>query len=268
MPSSPLFADARYPQLIVLGGLLCYGLTFLQFDVPWWHPPVVLGGSLLTQYIGCRVVGSPFDWRSPLITGLSLSLLLRTQAPWLSLLAAVVAIGSKFVIRVRGKHVFNPANIGIVTLLLFGGAWLSPGQWGSVTWFALLMVSLGGMVVTRASRWDVSLAFLGSYAAILIGRALWLGDPLAIPLHQLQSGAVLLFAFFMISDPRTTPDHPWGRMLFAVAVAMIGASIQFGLYKPRGIFYALAVVSMAVPLLDLLFRKERYQWRSPVCSSV
>ena len=75
-------------------------------------------------------------------------------------------------------------------------------------------------------------AFLGFYALLVVGRAVWLGDPLTIPLHHLQSGALLLFAFFMISDPKTTPDSRAGRVLFATLVALGAVLVQFGLYRP------------------------------------
>src|SRR5205807_5727196 len=80
------------------------------------------------------------DLRSPLITGLSLSLLLRADEPSLLAVAGVIAILSKFVIRRDGKHVFNPAGFAIVALLVLSDhVWISPGQWGTSVWFASLI---------------------------------------------------------------------------------------------------------------------------------
>ena len=95
-------------------------------------------------------------------------------------------------------------------MLLTGQVWVSPGQWGNVAFFAFLMACLGGLVVNRAARSDVTFAFIAFYMTLVFGRSLWLGEPLAIPLHRLQSGALLLFTFFMISDPRTTPNSRAG----------------------------------------------------------
>ena len=102
-------------------------------------------------------------------------------------------------------------------LLLTDQVWVSPGQWGSVAFFAFLMACLGGLVVNRASRSDVTYAFIAFYCALMFGRSIYLGEPMAIPLHRLESGALLLFTFFMISDPKTTPDSRAGRVLFAGA---------------------------------------------------
>ncbi len=78
----------------------------------------------------------------------------------------------------------------------------------------------------------MTIAFLASWVGLLFARAAWLGDPWAIPLHQLQSGAMLLFAFFMISDPKTTPDSRPGRLLFAFLVAAGAYYVQFKLFTP------------------------------------
>ena len=102
-----------------------------------------------------------------------------------------------------------------------------------------------------------------SYAALVFGRALWLGDPLAIPLHQMQSGALLVFAFFMISDPKTTPDARAGRLLYAAIVATVDFSIQFGLHNSAGIILALVFTAPLVPLIDRFFRGPRYSWPQP-----
>src|SRR5262249_40437013 len=115
----------------------------------------------------------------------------------------------------------------------------------------------------RAARSDVTLAFLGAWTALLFGRSLWLGEPLAIPLHRLESGALLLFAFFMISDPKTTPDSRAGRILFAVLVALGGWWVQFRLFRTNGLLLSLAGFSLLVPLIDVLLPGSRYDWRSP-----
>jgi Na+-translocating ferredoxin:NAD+ oxidoreductase RnfD subunit len=146
-------------------------------------------------------------------------------------------------------------------MLATGAVWVSPGQWGSAAFFAFLIACLGGLVVNRAARSDVTYAFLAFYLAILFGRALWLGQPMAIPLHQIGSGAFLIFTFFMISDPRTTPDSRAGRVLFALLVALGAGFVHFVLYRPNGLLLSLAFLSPAVPLIDLLLPGKRYAWR-------
>ncbi len=163
-----------------------------------------------------------------------------------------------------GKHVFNPANIGLVAVTsLSTGAWISPGQWGSATIGALLLCGLGLLVLTRARRAETTLCFLACFGPLLFGRALWLGDPLEIAAHQLQSGALLIFAFFMISDPKTTPNSATGRLLFAAVVAGAAFVIRFVYYTPGAPILALAICAPMVPLIDRLSRGRLYSWASP-----
>lgn len=257
--------DPRYYQIAVLGSLLAFGVIALDFGVTWLHATAIVATALAAQLLGTRLAGlAKFDPLSPLITALSLTLLLRTDVIALAALAALLAIGSKFLLRVRGKHVFNPANFAIVTLILLSErAWVSTGQWGSAAIGAFALACLGFLVLTRAKRAETTLAFLIAYACLVFGRAVWLGDPLAIPLHQLQNGALLLFAFFMISDPKTSPDRRLGRAIYGSLVAVVTVIIQFVLYEPGAPILALVMCAPCVPLIDALLGRRDYQWTAP-----
>jgi hypothetical protein len=256
--------DPRLYQIATLGGLLGYGMLALGLDVQPATVVVLLASVLGAQLIGARATVGRFDPWSALISGLSLCLLLRTDTLALAVVAAGFAIASKFLVRVRGKHVFNPTNGAIVAMLLLtDGVWVSPGQWGNAAVFAFLLAAAGGLVVNRAARADVTWTFLASHAALTLGRALWLGDPLAIPLHRLSNGALVLFAFFMISDPRTTPDSRAGRLVFAVLVAAGAYVLQFRLFQTNPLLWSLAACSLAVPLIDRLLPGGRYDWKAP-----
>ena len=254
--------DPRFYQIAVLSGLLIYGLGWLHFDITPDRAALLLSTALLTQYVCTKLWGLPkFDPKSALISGLSLCLLLRTNLPLLAIVAAVITISSKFVIRWNGKHIFNPTNFGLVFLMVVGApVWVSPGQWGNVAYFGFLMACLGGLVVNRAARSDVAYAFLVSFAALQFGRAFLVMQRWPVPLHRLESGALLLFAFFMISDPKTTPNSRAGRILFACLVTAFAGFIQFGLYRTNGILWSLAILSMAVPLIDRLLPGVQYDW--------
>ena len=253
--------DPRLYQIAALSSLLVYGLLRLDLEVRPERAALILGTVLAVQYACTRAWRLPaFDPRSALISGLSLCLLLRTDGALLALVGAVLAVGSKFVCRVRNKHVFNPTNFALVLLLLSGQAWVSPGQWGSAAFFGFLLVCLGGLVVNRAARSDVTVAFLLAYGGLVVGRSLWLGDAMAIPLHRLQNGALLIFAFFMISDPRTTPDSRAGRLAFATVVALGAAYVQFRLFRTNGLLWSLFAASALVPVLDRVLPGPRHEW--------
>ena len=269
-PRTSARLDPRLYQISILSALLVYGIAALDFEISSSRAAVLLAASLITQYACTRLSRLPaFDPRSALISGLSLCLLLRTNETTLAVATAVVTIGSKFVLRVDGKHIFNPTNFGIVlTMALTGGVWVSPGQWGNVAFFGFLMACLGGLVVNRAARSDVTYAFVAFYVALLFGRSLWLGEPMAIPIHRLQNGALLLFTFFMISDPKTTPNSRAGRIVFALLVALGAWYVQFRLFRTNGLLWSLALFSMVVPVIDRLLPGPHYAWSRPLSKEV
>ena len=256
--------DPRHYQIASLATLLLFGLLWRHFDVSIEQILVTFGAALLTQYAGSRWHRLPsFDPLSPLVSALGLCIFLRTNDLPVVALGSFLAIASKFFIRWKGKHLFNPTNFALVALLGSGLAWISAGQWGQVAWFGLFIACLGSLVVTRAARADVTLAFLGCYVGLLVARALWLGDPLSIPLRQLESGTLLIFSFFMITDPKTTPDSRPGRILFACLVAVAALSVQFVLFRPNGPLWGLMGCTPLVPLLDRLWPGSRYDWARP-----
>jgi len=261
----PRLADPRWYQIIVLSMLLSYGIGILDFGIRWQNAVAIFATAQVAQFIGMRLfTQSRFDPLSALITSFSLTLLLRTDVIVLAMLAAAIAIGSKFLIRVRGKHVFNPANVALVTLMLCSEqAWVSSGQWGSATIGAFALACLGFLVLTRAKRAETTLAFIGFFTGLLLARALWLGDPLNIPLHQVQNGALLIFAFFMISDPKTSPNTARGRIIYGALVAAVAYAIQFVFYEPNGPILALIMSAPFVPLIDAISRGQIYRWEKP-----
>jgi len=256
--------DPRDLQIAFLGSFLVLGVAFLGLQIEPWMPPVLLGSTCAVQWACERCLKIPSSGlRSPLITGLGLCLLLRTDAIWVPPLAATIAIGAKYLVRIRGKHVFNPGMLGLTScVLLSGHAWCSPSQWGEgmalLAWFAVL----GLAVVSRSFRTDVSLAFLGSWVLLKLGRVLWLGQRPAVLGHQLLVGSLILFTFFMISDPKTTPDRRSARIGWGMAVALLAFVLQHQAWVMNSPVWALLLLSPAVPVLDRLFPASRFRWPS------
>ena len=260
-----LLTDARHYQIAALTTLVIFNIGWIDFGALPLNSALAVGSTLATQVICSRLVGLPsIDLRSPLITGLSLSLLLRAGDPLLHAAAGVIAIASKFVLRIDSKHIWNPAGFAIVVLLFASNdVWISPGAWGTAVWFSALLAFFAILVLHASRRSDMALFFLGSHAALLLARAWWLGDPLAIPLHQLQSGSLLIFAFFMISDPRTSPDSRLGRFLFAAAVALLAHYMAFFMQMRPALYVALIALSPLIFLIDKLLPAERFAWTKP-----
>ena len=255
--------DARLYQIAFLGVLLSIGVLVRDFSLRPEQMALAFGAGLAVQAFWVRRLGlAKVGYLSAVITCFGLSILLRADNLWAHPLAAAAAISAKFVLRTNGKHLFNPANLGaMLGLTLLPGVWVSPGQWGNDLAYACWLVALGGLVTQRARRWDVSWMFLAFYLGLVAANVLWLGKSWAILGHQMQSGALLLFAFFMISDPMTIPNRTAGRALHAAAVALLAFLWQYALFKPNGLLWALLLCVPLVPLIDRWMPAPRFEWR-------
>ena len=258
--------DARIFQIGFQAILLTAGVLLRDFSLLPLQMALALASAAAAQGFWLHVFGlQGVGYLSPLITGFGLSLLLRADSLWLHPLVACLAISGKFLLRVRGKHVFNPANFGVgVALLALPGAWVSPGQWGNDLGVAVWLIGLGALVAQRARRDDASWLFLLIFLGLVAARLFQLGHSFEraweIFCHQALNGALLLFAFFMISDPMTLPDRPVARRLHVVLVAVVAFSWQFLFYRPNGALWALLCLAPLVPLWDLIWPGKRHNW--------
>jgi Na+-transporting NADH:ubiquinone oxidoreductase subunit NqrB len=254
--------DPRLFQIFSLGILLSGGAYFRDFSLRPEQVVLTFAAGLLVQS-GCWRLNpsKPRSYRSAMITCLSLALLLRADNLFAQPIAAAAAISSKSIFRFRGKHLFNPATFGVVFAIVFlPGTWVSPGQWGQDFAIAGWVVMLGILVTERARRADISWTFLGFCMGALAIRVAYFGQRWAVWTHQLESGALLLFAFFMISDPMTGPNARRGRVAHAAIVAVIAYAIQFGLYRTNGLIWALFIAAPFVPLWDAIWPAQKFQW--------
>lgn len=255
--------DSRWLQIGAVGGLLLFGALIRDFSLSWPQAVLCFAGALGAQALWICILGlREVGYLSAIVTGIGLSVLVRADSLWVHPLVAFLAISAKFVVRVGNKHIFNPANLGVMIAVLFlPGAWLSPGQWGSDVIAGLWFVALGITVTVSAQRFDIAWAFLACYGALLVGRVVYLDQRWEVLLNQLSSGGLLLFTFFMITDPMTTPNDRRMRWLYALLVAVLAFAWQFVWYHNGGPVWALFLLSPLVPLLDRLMPGSKHVWK-------
>ena len=259
-----LFRDARFFQIIYLSLFLGYGLSFLGWDAQFDRYFIIVSSCLVTQFIGLALTSRKFSsLRSALITALGLCLLLKANEPWTLILGASLAIASKFLIRFKGKHLFNPANFGIVmAVLLTGDAWISPGQWGNNAILVYFFTAAALMVLLKVGRIDTSLTFLIVFGLLEYGRTvLFLGWESEVLVHKLSNGTFLLFTFFMITDPVTTPNAPKARIIWAAIVAGLTFGMTNWFYLHTAPIWALFFISPLTVLLDRWFHHKKFNWK-------
>ncbi|MEH1873090.1 RnfABCDGE type electron transport complex subunit D [Nostoc sp.] len=289
-----LFKDIRDYQISFLGLFLVLGISTRDWTLRPELIGVLIATCLLTQSILSFVIshwslannkaqslsadfrrselckrgqmtnnkGQITNLRSALITSLGLSLLLRADHWTTMVIAATSAIASKFLFQFHDKHFFNPGNFGIISaLVLTSDAWVSPGQWGEEWWYALLFAGTGGMTLQRIGRWDTTAAFLGSYSLLEAIRNLWLGWTWDVYWHRLMSGSLLLFALFMITDPRSIPNSRIGRVVWAACIAGLTFILRNYFFVPTAVFWALFILAPLSILLDVLWLAPRFSWQ-------
>lgn len=266
--------DARWFQILFLSSFLLLGVWGRDFELRPTQLLMAMAFALASQALWLFGLGLPGRYQgraylSPVITSLGVCILVRSNNYWAHPLLLTLAMSSKFLLRagpsLARSHVFNPANLAaFLALVALPDAWLSPGQWGSSVGLALCFVALGGVVTGRISRWQTSVTFLMVWGALLWARLIWLEYPLELVsgvwLQQMTSGATLLFAFFMISDPMTTPQRAWVRLFFVAIVALVAFYWQYGLFRPQGPIVALALLSVTVPWLNGRWPTPRFEW--------
>ena len=267
--------DARWFQIAFLASFLLLGALARDFALTWQQVVLTFAAALATQaawQCGLKLPNRKGwgGYLSAIVSAFGISILVRADSLWVHPLLACIAMSSKYLLRAGPKacrsHVANPANLAAFAAWAWiPGAWLSPGQWGSASLTALWFLALGGLVTQRIQRSDISITFLGAWAALLALRVVWLDYSAdvawAMWLQQISNGAVLLFAFFMISDPMTTPQRRGARIAYAIAVAACAFVWQFVLFKPHGLIVVLFAASALVPLINLIAPNRRFEWQ-------
>ncbi|MEG3438262.1 RnfABCDGE type electron transport complex subunit D [Pannus brasiliensis CCIBt3594] len=279
--------DPRDYQILFLASFLALGLLARDWTLQLAFIPVVFlactGTQILLAYlekfvksvdkhgfplykkstpkIGICQFLSETSLKSSLITALGLCLLLRGNHYQTMVFAGVLAIASKFIFRDRGKHFFNPGNFGIISALVWtGDAWVSPGQWGTDWIYLLFFCATAGMILQRVGRWETSGTFLLVYGGLELCRDYRLGWTGDVWLHQVMNGSLLLFAFFMITDPRSIPNSPIARIFWASAVAGLTFFLQHTFFLSTAPFWALFILSPATVILDRVRSARRFSW--------
>ncbi len=276
MPAAPRQWDARYFQIIFQTIFLSYGLLYLHWNADWWLYSTYFAASIATQFfcewlivkndakkiplIGRFIKGLP----SALISSFGLALLLKTNHAGIAIFAAFISIFSKYIFRINGKHIFNPSALGIVVaVFLTDDAWISPGQWGNNIILLFAVFILGFIVVTRVQKLAVSIAFLGTFAGLLfIRQIIFLGWPVDFFVQSVSTGSLLLFSFFMITDPRTTPNHSVARTVWCITIAAIAFYLSVFKFINGAPIIVLVCTQPLVPLLDKLFKAKRFEWKT------
>jgi Na+-translocating ferredoxin:NAD+ oxidoreductase RnfD subunit len=219
--------------------------------------------AIVTSVLAEMILGRLFFGKWPhlasaYITGISVGILVRSPAYWPYVLCSLISITSKYVLRVKGRHIWNPSNFGVSVLLFLASdtvASLSI-QWGNFMWPMLVIWALGSIIIWRARRFNITATYVTSFLVFAAIRTWITGNPLLSEIAPLTGPMYQLFIFFMITDPKTTVSGVRGQCLVAFLVAFIEMLLRLNhvVYAP---FYALFLVGPSALVTEMWLQSRR-----------
>jgi len=235
-------------SLILIVGHLSFGiLEGLENIVITIIASVVMDMTVGKLYTG--------KWKNPAsgyITGISVSILVRSTFIWPYIITAAISILSKYVIRYKGRHIWNPSNLGLSWMLFFAPLYVAglSVQWGNNLVPMVVIWILGMFIVFKAKRMHITLAYVISFIALAFVRSLITNDPFLAELAPLTGPMYQLFIFFMITDPPTNVRSKKWQIIVVVIVALVEFVLRLNqfVYAP---FYALCIVGPVAKFIDL-----------------
>jgi hypothetical protein len=256
----PLFSlDNRYIAPAFITCILLAG--HLSFGILESYQKTLL--AIVTSIAFELVLGQIFfhKWLHPAsayISGISVGILVRSPAFWPYALCAAISITSKYVIRVRGRHIWNPSNFGISVLLFLAAdtvASLSI-QWGNYLLPMLVIWALGSVIIARLHRFHITGIYVASFLAFAFLRSWMTHSPWQSEIAPITGPMYQLFIFFMITDPKTTVrSKRWQCIVvFLVALVEMVLRLEQVVYAP---FYALFIVGPSAMLVEMWMDSSR-----------
>jgi len=246
---APLFIS-----LILLVGHLSFGILEGYETVV-----ITIGASILVDLVvGKLYTGKWKNLASAYISGISVSILIRSTFIWPYVLTAAISILSKYVLRYRGRHIWNPSNFGISWMLFFAPMYVAglSVQWGNNLLPMAVIWMLGMVIVYRAKRFHVTITYVISFLVFAFIRSFITNDPFLAEVAPLTGPMYQLFIFFMITDPPTNVRSKKGQILVVFIVALVEFILRLNqfVYAP---FYALAIVGPVAKFIDLRFFSQK-----------
>jgi hypothetical protein len=244
---SPLFIT-----LILLVGNLSFGLL-----ESFSRTALAIGTALVLEVaLGRWFWGRIPNLASAYITGISVGILLRSPEFWPYALCSAIAITSKYAVRVRGRHIWNPSNFSICVMLLVAPEFVATLsiQWGNTVWPMVIIWVLGAFIVYRVHRFHITATYVTSFVVLALLRTMITGHPFLAEVAPITGPMYQLFIFFMITDPKTTVTPKWAQCLVAALVAVAELILRLA-QVVNAPFFALTIVGPAAMLVEI--------WRTP-----
>jgi Na+-translocating ferredoxin:NAD+ oxidoreductase RnfD subunit len=259
-PRRGLFSiDNRYlPPLLITCILIGAHFSFGILEA-YRQTAVAIVTAIATELVlGRATYGKWPHPASAYISGISVGILVRSPFIWPFFFASFISIVSKYVLRLYGRHLWNPSNLGVSAVLFLAPhtVTLLSIQWGNNVWPMAVIWLLGFAIVWRVGRLHVSATYVVSFVVLAFVRSAITGVPWQAVLAPITGPMYQLFIFFMVTDPKVSVRSKRGQALVVVAVAVVEAllRLQEVIYAP---FYALFLVGPAALAIEAMVARRR-----------
>jgi len=245
--------DNRYIAPLFITTILVVGHFAYGILESYERTALAIVSALVAELILGRIFfGKWINLASAYISGISVGILLRSPAFWPYALCSVLSIMSKYVLRVKGRHLWNPSNFGICVLLFLAPETVAALtiQWGNFIWPLLVIWILGSVIIWRAKRIHISITYVLAFLAFAFLRSWITGDPWRSEISPITGPMYQLFVFFMITDPKTTVRSKKWQCIVVLLVAFVEMLLRLNhvVYAP---LYALFLVGPTAMLIEI-----------------
>ena len=244
--------DNRFlPPLLITSILLTAHLSFGILE-GWQRTGLAIVTAIVAEMIMGRLTyGAWPHLASAYISGISAGILVRSPFYWPYFLTSLISITSKYVLRYRGRHLWNPTNFGVSAVVFLAPATVAvlSVQWGNVVAPMAVIWVLGTVIVWRVGRAHISATYVLSFLLFSFVRAWWTATPWVANVAPITGPMYQLFTFFMVTDPKTTVKSVKGQCVVVFLVAALETVLRLNevVYAP---FYALFIVGPIALLVE------------------
>jgi hypothetical protein len=251
--------ENRYLPPLFITTILVVGQISFGILESWSRTFLAIGAAMLMELVlGRLMTGRWPHLASAYITGISVGILIRSPEFWPYALCSAIAITSKYVIRWRGRHLWNPSNFSICVMLLLAPEFVATlsVQWGNAIYPMLVVWALGALITWRVERFHITATYVASFIAFAFWRGLLTGHGFLAEVAPITGPMYQLFIFFMITDPKTTVKNKRTQCFVAFLVAAMEMVLRLAenIHAP---YYALTIVGPIAVAVEIYLTTRR-----------
>ena len=253
--------DKRYLAPILVTLVLVAGQVTFGFLESWSRTALAISTAIGVELVLARAFAGKWPHlASAYISGIGVGMLVRSPAFWPYALCSAISITSKYVLRVDGRHIWNPSNFGIVAMLVLAADYVAglSVQWGNTLLPMIVVWCFGCVIIYSLGRFHVTATYVASFVSLALLRSAVTGHPFLSEVAPITGPMYQLFIFFMITDPKTSVRPVWGQCLVAFLVALVEA--VFRLFQwVHAPYYSLFLVGPVANLVEIAWTRARRQ---------